>query len=227
MASPFPGMDPFLESSSRWPLFHHELVTCLYQGLLSGLGDRYRARIGQRIYATQQALLTSIVREEHREEFVEIRQRGETRINTLIEVVSPDNKTSAEGRQAYISKRYEAKIAGANLVEIDLSLQGMPIIDYPRHSLGAHDYVVAVTRMTQPNRPEIWASALSKRLPQFKVPLARNDKDLMVDLQNALARCYDKSNIASRIDYASDAVPFATDEKQQWIDRYLRDQKLR
>ena len=89
MTSQFPGMDPFLEDETLWPLFQHHLVTCLYQILLPGLVDRYRARVSQRQYATEQALFTSVIREEHREEYIEIRQRGDGRLVTLIDVVSP------------------------------------------------------------------------------------------------------------------------------------------
>jgi len=45
MPSPFPGMDPYLEDAKRWPAFHHQFVATLYQLLLPGLVDRYRARV--------------------------------------------------------------------------------------------------------------------------------------------------------------------------------------
>src|SRR5438270_6422252 len=115
MPSPFPGMDPFLEEETLWPDFQHHLVLCLYQILLPGLVDRYRARVGQRCYVTEQALFTSVVREEHHEEFIEIRQRSDSRLVTLVDVVSPINKTTATGRQAYLTKRGDGKAEGANL----------------------------------------------------------------------------------------------------------------
>src|SRR5713226_3857865 len=123
MPSPFPGMDPCLEEENLWPVFQHQLVTCLYQILLPGLVDRYRARVAQRIYATEQPLFTSIIREEHHEELIEIRQRSDGRLVTLVDVVSPANKTTASGRTAYLEKRREGRNVGANLVEIDLVLQ--------------------------------------------------------------------------------------------------------
>src|SRR5881394_4258375 len=98
MPSPFPGMDPYLEDEKIWPAFHHQLVSCLYQVLLPSLVDRYRARVGQRHYVTEQALFTSVIREEHHEEFIEIRQRADNRLVTLVDVVSPANKQSAAGR---------------------------------------------------------------------------------------------------------------------------------
>src|ERR1700686_785122 len=103
MPSPFPGMDPYLEDERLWAAFQHQLVTCLYQILLPGLVDRYRARVNQRQYATEQALFTSVVREEHQEEFIEIRQRSDARLVTLVDVASPTNKVRPAGRSAYLA----------------------------------------------------------------------------------------------------------------------------
>src|SRR3954452_15974359 len=72
MPSPFPGMDPYLEAASLWPAFQHQFVAGLYQILLPGLVDRYRARVGHRTYVTEMALFTSIIRDQHSEEFIEV-----------------------------------------------------------------------------------------------------------------------------------------------------------
>ena len=98
MPSPFPGMDPYLEQPKLWVHFQHQLLACLYQILLPGLVDRYRARVGSRTYTAEMALFTSVLREEHTEEFVEIRNRSDGRLVTLVEVVSPANKTTPAGR---------------------------------------------------------------------------------------------------------------------------------
>src|SRR5262249_58203054 len=107
MPSPFPGMDPYLESEKLWPGFHHQLVTCLYQILLPGLVDRYRARVAHRLYVTEMPLFTSVLREQHQEEFIEIRQRTDGRLVTLVDVVGPANKLTAASRQAYLDNRRE------------------------------------------------------------------------------------------------------------------------
>ena len=65
MPSPFPGMDPYLEQPKLWPAFQHQLLACLYQILLPGLVDRYRARVGTRTYTSEMALFTSVVKEDH------------------------------------------------------------------------------------------------------------------------------------------------------------------
>src|SRR5262245_48557173 len=83
MPSPFPGMDPFLEQEQLWPVFQHQFIGSLFQILLPNLVDRYRARVGQRMYKTEMPLFTSIIREEHSEEYIEVRNRADGRLVTL------------------------------------------------------------------------------------------------------------------------------------------------
>ncbi|MGF1581243.1 MAG: DUF4058 family protein [Gemmataceae bacterium] len=226
MASPFPGMDPFLENDKLWSSFQHHLVSCLYQTVLPGLVDRYRARVGQRRYATEQALFTSVVRENHEEEYIEIRQRGDGRLITLIEVVSPSNKTTPEGRQAYLAKRDEVRAVRSNIVEIDLVLQGHPMLEYTRDDLPEWDYAVTVTRATQPERHEIYTSTLQKRLPRFRLPLASDDRDTVLDLQATFSRCYDQGDFGESIDYQSEPVTKIDNTDLEWIRNFLEDQNV-
>jgi hypothetical protein len=189
--------------------------------------DRYKARIGQRHYTTQQVLFTSIIQEEHLEEFIELRQRADTRVVTLVDVVSPANKNSATGRQAYLMKRQGCKSQNANLVEIDLVLQGQPTLDYSREGLPAWDFAVTVTRSTQPDRFEIYTATLQKRLPRFKLPLSSDDRDIVLDLQAAFTRAFDQGGFASQIDYQRDPETRIKEEDRVWIDELLQQKKLR
>ena len=217
MPSPFPGMDPYLEEEKLWPAFQHQLVSCLYQILLPGLIDRYRARVGQRHYATEQALFTSVVREEHVEEFIEIRQRSDGRLVTLVDLVSPTNKTTSCGRQAYLKKRNESKAAGTSLVEIDLVLQGQPMLDYSRDGLPDWDYAVTVTRSTKPERYEIYTATLQKRLPRFRLPLASDDRDTVMDLQFAFTQTYAKGRFHTQVDYQCEPATVLKEEHGQQL----------
>jgi hypothetical protein len=220
-------MDPYLEDDTIWPVFQHQLVMCLYQILLPGLVDRYRARVSQRHYVTEQALFTSVLREEHHEDYIEIRQRNDGRLVTLVEVVSPANKTTNAGRAAYLDKRREGRSANANLVEIDLVLQGQPTLDYARDGLPDWDYAVTVTRSTQPDRYEIYTATLQKRLPRFRLPLAADDRDTVLDLHTAFSRCYDQGGFAGKIDYGRDPSTSLSDEDRRWLGEVLQQQKLR
>jgi Protein of unknown function (DUF4058) len=227
MPSPFPGMDPYLEDAKLWPAFQHQFVACLYQILLPGLVDRYRARVGQRMYSTEVPLFTSVIREEHVEEFIEIRQRTDARLVTLIDVASPTNKTTNPGRCAYHDKRREGRAQNANLVEIDLALQGPPLLEYSRDGLPEWDYAVTVTRAGQPERYEIYTATLQKRLPRFKLPLAPDDRDTVVDLQAVFARCYDQGGFAGHLDYKREPPVKLDDADRRWLHELLVQAKLR
>jgi hypothetical protein len=199
----------------------------LYQILLPGLVDRYRARVSQRVYATEQALFTSVVREDHHEDYIEIRQRTDGKLVTMLDVVSPPNKTTRSGREAYLAKRREGRVAGSNLVELDLVLQGQPTLEYSRDGLPDWDYAVTVTRASQPERFEIYTATLQKRLPRFRLPLAADDRDTVLDLHTAFSRCYDQGGFAGKIDYSRDPETTLNAEDKQWLDEVLKQQKLR
>jgi hypothetical protein len=220
-------MDPYLEDDALWPLFQHQLVAGLYQIILPGLVDRYRARIQQRAYVTEEPLFTSVIRQERHEEFIEIRQRTDGRLVTLVDVASPINKTLPQGRAAYHETRRVARAQNASVVEIDLSLQGQPLLDYSRDGLPDWDYAVTVTRCTQPERYEIYTSTLPKRLPRFKVPLAPDDRDTVLDLQATFARAFDHGNFAARIDYARDPAGRMSDAHRAWVAEWLKQMRLR
>ena len=219
MPSPFPGMDPYLEDERVWPTFQHQLVNCLYQMLL-GLVHRYRARVTQRHYTDE----SSVPRYEDR---IEIRQRSDGRLVTLLDVVSPGNKTTSAGRQAYLDKRREGKSANANLVEIDLVLQGQPMLEYSRDGLPEWDYAVTVTRATQPDRHEIYTSTLQKPLPRFRLPLAADDRDTVLNLHAAFTRAFDQGDFAGKIDYRREPPTALPPGRREWLNGLLKQQKLR
>ena len=229
MPSPFPGMDPYLEHPKLWPAFQHQLLACLYQILLPGLVDRYRARVGSRTYVSEMPLFTSIIREEYTEEFIEIRTRTDNKLVTLLEVVGPANKTTPAGRQSYLDKRKEANLQRGGIVEIDLVLQGKPTLTYSRDGLPEFDYAVSVTRATAPDRYEIYTATIQKRLPKFKLPLAPDDRDALLDLQAAFSRAYDLGGFPSLVDYKNPPPPDVplTDANKAWIADLLKQQKLR
>src|SRR5262249_2847663 len=158
--------------------------------------DRYRARVGQRHYATEQPLFTSVVREEHHEEYIEVLQRKDGgRLVTLVDVVSPTNRTTESGRRAYLHKRREARNTDANLVEIDLDLQGNPMRELRAPQPDWH-YAITVTRPTRPDRPELYTTTLQKELPQFRVPFASDDY-AVVDLRTVFVRSYEQGGFAA------------------------------
>lgn len=229
MPSSFPGMDPFLEDPNLWPSFHHHLIASLHQLLLPAFVDKYKVRIPCRQYKTEFPLFTSVLRQDHAEEYIEIHNRTDERLVTLIEVVSISNRTLGEGRKQYHETRQAALSKRAHVVEIDLLTQGKPLLDYSRETLPELDFTVTVTRGGAPDRYEIYHTTLPKRLQKFKLPLATDDRDTILDLQIAHARAFDHGQFASQVNYKKSlpADVRYTDTTRAWIEDWLTQNKLR
>jgi hypothetical protein len=213
-------MDPYLEDPALWPVFQRQLLDCLYQVLRPGLVDRYHARVLERRYRPEG-------NGEQSEQFIEIHARADNKLVTLLEVVSPANKTTDAGRQAYLNTRREAIQVRAGVVEIDLVLQGKPTLTYLREALPDFNYSVTVTRSTAPDRYEIYTATLQKRLPKFKLPLAPDDRDTLLDLQSAFTRAYDLGGYGTRIDHEKDPPMRMKEEDERWCDQLLRQMGIR
>src|SRR5436309_15448082 len=50
MPSPFPGMDPYLETPNLWPDVHHGLISQIQAALNPAVRPRYVARVELRVY---------------------------------------------------------------------------------------------------------------------------------------------------------------------------------
>jgi hypothetical protein len=94
MPSPLPGMDPYLEHPSAWANIHHRLITAIADDLAPQLLPKYQILVEERVY--QEA-----VRQKH----LEMREIAIGQVVTVIEVLSPVNKRSGQGRMDYETKR--------------------------------------------------------------------------------------------------------------------------
>lgn len=227
MPSPFPGMDPYLEHASVWSTFHYNLMNVLFQVVTPSLIEKYRARVVERVFTVEQVLFTSVQREEYREPFLELRQRTDGKLVTLVEAVSPTNKTTAVGRQNYQHKHNEAMRFRANIVEIDLVLEGQRMHDFSRENLPSWDYSVVVTRAPRPEQYELYTAALDKRLPRFRLPMGADDRDVVVDLQAVVHRVYDQADLGKAVDYQSNPTTPLAAAQLAWLDGVLRKEGIR
>lgn len=224
MPSPLPGMDPYLETPERFPLFRKHLIASLYQLLLPGLVDRYRARIQTRRYETELVLFTSIQKTPHEEDYVEIRSRADGRLVTLVDAVSLAARTTAAGLDAHKATRELAHSEKANILELDLVAQGKPPLQFNRDELPPHHYLAVVTRASNATTHECFPAHLRRRLPKVRLPLAPDDRDTVVDLQVVFQRAYDLCAFEPPINYT---LPMPTDvplpaEDRNWAEAIAR-----
>lgn len=127
-----------------------------------------------------QTTLPGVVKKQR---YVKIVDADDRRVVTVIEVLSPSNKSSGEDGQHYRLKR-EAYIAnGVSLVEIDLLRSGQrPPLGDPSPPIS--DYYLLVHRGWEDSRLGIWPLSIRDPFPlQIPVPLDPDVPDSTLDLR--------------------------------------------
>src|SRR5438445_5269168 len=69
------------------------------------------------------------------EGYIEIREAGGGKVITVIEFLSPGNKSGVEGQKLYLQKPQELLHSDTNLVEIDLLRSGQRVLSFPEHRI--------------------------------------------------------------------------------------------
>jgi hypothetical protein len=133
--------------------------------------------------------------------FIEVRDRANRQLITVIEFLSPSNKRPGPHREQYFAKRTQVLASPVHFVEIDL-LRGGPRM--PMQPLGPCDYYAMVSRAEQRPEAEIWPIRLREPLPKIPVPLQPPQADAEIDLQSVVHRIYDA---AAYEDYIYEALP--------------------
>jgi hypothetical protein len=169
---------------------------------------------------------------EYREPFVEIVQ-GDGEVVTVIEVLSPANKTPGEGYRQYRRKQEQLLASPLHLIEIDLLAAGLPTLFVAQSELVAvppvppHRYLISVRRGTEPDRFETYPVSLPNRLPRIRVPLIAPDPDVVLDVQAVFDRCYDNGDYAGLIDYHKEPTAPLSPDEATWLNALLQERGLR
>jgi len=124
---------------------------------------------------------------EIRQRWIEIKSLPDLELVTVIEILSPTNKSGA-GRDEYLEKRASLIERPVNLVEIDLLLGGRPT---PLgESLPAHHYRATVARSADRPAAQVYAWTIRHPLPSLPIPLRPPDPDTLLDLGAAFEMTY-------------------------------------
>lgn len=163
--------------------------------------------------------------EEVREGYLEVREVATGEVVTVIEILSPKNKRTGEGRKAYESKRQQVLGSLTHLIEIDLLRGGeaMPILGNQIKS----DYRILVSRSEFRPKAELYPFGLQEQIPVFLLPLRCGDTEPLVDLQALIHGVYDRAGFDLAIDYSREAVPPLGEVYLAWVSELLKEQLLR
>ena len=242
MPSPFPGMDPFIESR-RWKSFHSLFIAEIAGALVPQVRPRYVVDVEERVYlehepdegprtiepgkagapaavAHRPMFLTVPMPVQEREHFLTIRDRQSQEVIAVIEVLSPTNKRpSSDGQREYLRKREAVLRSGAHLVEFDLLRGGgrLPTIE----PLPPGDYYAFVGRVKSRPKTEVYYWDLRALLPEIPVPLAGSDPDVKLCLQAVFTATYDRAGFDYALAHTRPVEPALSAADAEWVRQAL------
>jgi Protein of unknown function (DUF4058) len=243
MKPAFPGMNPYLEDPEIWVELHSWLIVQLARSLNPQLTPKYRAAVEKRIYTdailvgipdvsvfakgeTQADIVTATLAvpnpqrvavpmmEEIRESYLEIREVATGQVVTVIELLSPKNKRSGEGRNQYNAKRNQVLNSATNLIEIDLLRAGE---SPPIAEATASHYRVLVSRSQMRPEADLYAFNLRDPIPIFPLPLELGDREPLIHLEALLDQVYDEAALDLAIDYTHPPRAKLNNEDWAWV----------
>jgi hypothetical protein len=181
--------------------------------------------------AVREPLLVQAEPEPISEPFLEIidRESG-NQVVTVIEFLSPSNKSPGPNREQYLRKQREVCSSDANLVENDLNRFGTHTLAFALENLGPvarTAYMACVRRAARRGDAEVYPMPLWERLPVVMVPLRPGDADVPLDLQSLVEQCYRNGAYEGTLDYAADPDPPLSGAEKEWAEERLRELGLR
>jgi hypothetical protein len=157
---------------------------------------------------------------EVKERYLEVREMGTDEVITVVELLSPKNKRTGEGRTAYEKKRRLVLGSETHLVELDLLRGSKPMTILGTRSLSP--YRILISRSQQRPKADLYSITLEQPLPNFPIPLKPDEPEPSVPLQAVFDRVYERARYGSRIDYRQPVPPPKLSEADQhWMDALL------
>ena len=156
--------------------------------------------------------------------YLEVREMTTKQVVTAIEILSPVNKRSGEGRITYLKKRQSILGSLTNLVEIDLlrKWESMPILNNSIQS----DYRILVSPRNSRPFADLYAFNLRDSFPICPLPLREEDIEPIVNLPEIFAGIYDRAGYDYRLDYNLEPVPSLSEEDRVWASQLLPENEV-
>lgn len=153
------------------------------------------------------------------ESFLEIREVKTGRLITLMELLSPANKLSQDGRDQYTRKRGDVLRSRTSLVEIDLLRAGQPMaVVGPDVEC---DYRILVAPGWQRPHAQLHAFGIRQPIPTITVPLQKSEEEPILDLNQVLHSLYARARFDLRLDYTLPPLPPLTETDAVWAEEIV------
>ncbi len=249
MSSPFPGMDPYLET--HWEDVHHRLVLYSCDRLQAQLPADLRARVEERVFVESGSQLVRQTRPDVQVVYsaptplpTVLREGGATAAEPIVfemhelsiaegyivlrergaaRFLSPTNKRAGTGQEKYLEQQGEVLQSDASLGEIDLVRAGQRVLTLPTEEIPVqyrNDYLACVSPGWKRSRRELYPLPLRQRLPVLPIPLRQEDAPVQLDLQAVVDQVYAAGRYDD-LDYGTELDPPLSGEEAAWANQLL------
>jgi len=200
-------MNPYLEQEDVWHDFHERLIPVMAEILDAQAGPNYIVKIHERIYVHDwpRGDLESL-------SALEIRDRRDREVISTVKVLSPTNKRPGPHREQCLGKRGQILASSSHLLEIGLRRERprMPLEGLPPRD----DYALVSRAQARPCSGP-WPLRIRDPLPVLPVPLRPPDREIHLDLEQALDRVYNAAGYGKHI-YAEEPNPALSPDDAAW-----------
>lgn len=170
--------------------------------------------------AVMEPIIVRVPDEPVTERYLQIREYRGGPVITVIELLSPTNKSS--GRKRYEQKRAELRETGISLVEIDLIRQGRePWYAEAGWIDDEAPYHVIVRQGWEPFEFRFYPLKLREPLGAFHVPLRDGEPPAVLQLQPLMDACYDRGTYQD-IDYGEQPPGDWDEDDLNWMKALLK-----
>jgi hypothetical protein len=251
MQSPFPGMDPYLEP--HWPGLRTHLVSLATAALNRSLPGDLVAQAEERLSIESNDEISRLAAadvmvyqpgerefsegglaisapyklvaevEPLTERFIRILRADDGRLITVIEFISPANKTG-KGLEQYLDRRDELLSGGVHVVEIDLVRRGnwrMLLSPHLCPAEAVEPYRVSI-RVGGRRSAYLYPISLRQPLPSISIPLRPGDEEVKLGLQPLLEQAYEIGGYARILDYTQPPSPPLEEDDAAWAEKLLK-----
>ena len=251
MPSPFPGMDPFIESQ-MWEDFNTDFITVLRESLVQQVRPQYVVNVERYVHVTRDEDVESIIAPDLAVTDTSIgwRESAASPMATLQpvkhQIVMP------QLRQPYLvirTRRGETVVAviellspwnkkrdvgvaeylakRANVLKSSASLVELDLLRSGQRlptsrPLEAGDYYAFITRPASRPQVDVYGWRLQDPLPTVPIPLAENDAEVCIDLQAAFTTTYDRAGYDYSLHYEDPLVPSQDEDAAIWVASRLK-----
>lgn len=157
------------------------------------------------------------------ERYLEVRDTVTGEVITVIEVLSPTNKLTQDGRKQYERKRLKVLGSTTHLIEIDLLRAGQPFPFWVQGNDVQSDYRIVISRAQHRPRADVYLFTIRDPIPDIPVPLQPGEAEPRLPLNRLLHALYDRAGYDLTLNYQQPPPPPSLAEQDvQWMKQLLQ-----